>query len=66
MVSAFKIINILSISSYRWLKQEAEDIKVSQEPGPKLDLGFKEGQTITINIGVLLFSFSFILNFLSK
>lgn len=40
----------------RWVKQETEFIKQAQAPDstPKLDLGFKEGQTITLNIGVTL------------
>lgn len=46
----------------RWVKQENEFTKQAQAPDttPKLDLGFKEGQTITLNIGVILFSFFFI------
>lgn len=38
----------------RWVKQETELSKNAQlgDSGPKLDLGFKEGQTITLNIGV--------------
>ncbi|MEQ2240248.1 hypothetical protein ILYODFUR_012898 [Ilyodon furcidens] len=37
----------------RWVKQENEFTKQAQAPdsAPKLDLGFKEGQTITLNIG---------------
>lgn len=40
------------------MKQEDELKKQAQAPDltPKLDLGFKEGQTITLNIGVTLFS----------
>lgn len=40
----------------RWVKQETEFTKQAQAPDstPKLDLGFKEGQTITLNIGVTL------------
>lgn len=40
------------------MKQENEFTKQAQAPDttPKLDLGFKEGQTITLNIGVILFS----------
>ncbi|KAL8207683.1 UNVERIFIED_CONTAM: Adaptin ear-binding coat-associated protein 1 [Gekko kuhli] len=36
-----------------WVKQETEISKESQETDsrPKLDLGFKEGQTIKLNIG---------------
>lgn len=36
------------------MKQEIEISKTAQlgDSGPKLDLGFKEGQTITLNIGV--------------
>lgn len=39
---------------FRWVKQENEISKNAQlgDSGPKLDLGFKEGQTITLNIGV--------------
>ena len=46
---------------FRWVKQDDEFKKQAQTPDttPKLDLGFKEGQTITLNIGVTLFSFSF-------
>lgn len=41
-------------SSPRWVKQQCEFAKQAQNPdeGPKLDLGFKEGQTIKINIAV--------------
>lgn len=44
----------LMSSSLRWVKQETEISKESQEADtrPKLDLGFKEGQTIKLNIGV--------------
>ena len=40
--------------SLRWVKQDNEISKNSgaADSGPKLDLGFKEGQTITLNIGV--------------
>lgn len=34
------------------MKQEQDMADESKNPVPKLDLGFKEGQTITINIGV--------------
>ena len=38
----------------RWIKQsEKLEAEASQpDPGPKLDLSFKEGQTIHINLGV--------------
>jgi hypothetical protein len=38
----------------RWLKQEQEAQKATKDlnAGPKLDLGFKEGQTIILNLGV--------------
>lgn len=38
----------------RWVKQQSELAKQAQNPnqGPKLDLGFKEGQTIKLNIAV--------------
>lgn len=44
---------------FRWLKQEEEFEQKAKafDSGPKLDLGFKEGQTITLNIGVSI-SFS--------
>lgn len=42
-------------SSNRYAAKEAqlkeEEANAALEPGPKLDLAFKEGQTITINIG---------------
>lgn len=49
------LLNIFFLS--RWVKQESELSKQAQAPDstPKLDLGFKEGQTITLNIGVIIF-----------
>lgn len=43
------------------MKQETEFSKQAQAPDstPKLDLGFKEGQTITLNIGVLFIFIEF-------
>ena len=42
----------------RWVKREesaeADADSTLQDNTPKLDLGFKEGQTIKINIGVSL------------
>uniref|UniRef100_A0A2K5D4K2 NECAP PHear domain-containing protein n=1 Tax=Aotus nancymaae TaxID=37293 RepID=A0A2K5D4K2_AOTNA len=37
---------------FKWVKQQCEFAKQAQNPdqGPKLDLGFKEGQTIRLNI----------------
>lgn len=56
--------------SFRWVKQDNELSKQAQTPdlGPKLDLGFKEGQTITLNIGVkdLFFFFFFTLSYKRK
>ncbi|KAG9355798.1 hypothetical protein JZ751_000640 [Albula glossodonta] len=45
--------NVALQDHFKWVKQENEISKHSQLPdtGPKLDLGFKEGQTITLNIG---------------
>ena len=44
---------------WRWVKQESEISRESQEMDtrPKLDLGFKEGQTIKLSIGVSMVSF---------
>ncbi|XP_026858086.1 adaptin ear-binding coat-associated protein 1 [Electrophorus electricus] len=38
---------------FKWVKQENEISKSAQaaDSGPKMELGFKEGQTITLNIG---------------
>lgn len=46
------------------MKQESELSKQAQAPDstPKLDLGFKEGQTITLNIGVIIFKLNLALN----
>ncbi|KAK7476528.1 hypothetical protein BaRGS_00032208 [Batillaria attramentaria] len=46
-------LNVSLQDHFKWIKQEAEAVKTTQElqSGPKLDLGFKEGQTITLNIG---------------
>lgn len=51
-MSVFPVLT--SSSHYRWVKQESELARqeAAQVSGPKLDLGFKEGQTIKINIGV--------------
>ncbi|XP_041124882.1 adaptin ear-binding coat-associated protein 1-like [Polyodon spathula] len=45
--------NVSLQDHFKWVKQENEISKESQnkDTGPKLDLGFKEGQTITLNIG---------------
>ncbi|XP_034030486.1 adaptin ear-binding coat-associated protein 1-like [Thalassophryne amazonica] len=45
--------NVALQDHFKWVKQDDELIKQAQAPDstPKLDLGFKEGQTITINIG---------------
>ncbi|MEQ2217972.1 Adaptin ear-binding coat-associated protein 1 [Xenoophorus captivus] len=46
--------NVALQDHFKWVKQENEFTKQAQAPdsAPKLDLGFKEGQTITLNIGV--------------
>lgn len=46
----------------RWVKQQCEFAKQAQNPdqGPKLDLGFKEGQTIKLNIAVSPTSLGFV------
>ncbi|KAJ3598380.1 hypothetical protein NHX12_001890 [Muraenolepis orangiensis] len=45
--------NVALQDHFKWVKQEDELSKQAQTPDttPKLDLGFKEGQTITLNIG---------------
>lgn len=45
--------NVALQDHFKWVKQENELTKQAQAPDttPKLDLGFKEGQTITLNIG---------------
>uniref|UniRef100_A0A4W5RJI4 Adaptin ear-binding coat-associated protein 1 n=1 Tax=Hucho hucho TaxID=62062 RepID=A0A4W5RJI4_9TELE len=45
--------NVSLQDHFKWVKQENEISKNPQGAalGPKLDLGFKEGQTITLNIG---------------
>ncbi|XP_072536699.1 adaptin ear-binding coat-associated protein 1-like [Salminus brasiliensis] len=45
--------NVALQDHFKWVKQDTEFSKQAQAPdlGPKLDLGFKEGQTITLNIG---------------
>ncbi|CAG5128635.1 unnamed protein product [Candidula unifasciata] len=46
-------LNVSIQDHFKWLKQEAEEEKQSHavDTGPKLDLGFKDGQTITLNLG---------------
>ncbi|KAI4810549.1 adaptin ear-binding coat-associated protein 1-like [Pseudochaenichthys georgianus] len=45
--------NVALQDHFKWVKQDDEFKKQAQTPDttPKLDLGFKEGQTITLNIG---------------
>ncbi|ETE61927.1 Adaptin ear-binding coat-associated protein 1, partial [Ophiophagus hannah] len=45
--------NVALQDHFKWVKQETEISRESQEldSRPKLDLGFKEGQTIKLNIG---------------
>uniref|UniRef100_K7G0V1 NECAP endocytosis associated 2 n=1 Tax=Pelodiscus sinensis TaxID=13735 RepID=K7G0V1_PELSI len=46
--------NVAIQDHFKWVKQQCELAKQAQNPdqGPKLDLGFKEGQTIKLNIAV--------------
>ncbi|KAM3831944.1 adaptin ear-binding coat-associated protein 1 isoform 2-T2 [Vipera latastei] len=46
--------NVALQDHFKWVKQETDLSRESQEldSRPKLDLGFKEGQTIKLNIGV--------------
>uniref|UniRef100_H3DAZ7 NECAP endocytosis associated 2 n=1 Tax=Tetraodon nigroviridis TaxID=99883 RepID=H3DAZ7_TETNG len=44
--------NVALQDHFKWVRQEGEPAKqASESPAPKLDLRFKEGQTIKINIG---------------
>ncbi|XP_078811483.1 adaptin ear-binding coat-associated protein 1 isoform X2 [Oryzias latipes] len=45
--------NVTLQDHFKWVKQEIEISKNAHlgDSGPKLDLGFKDGQTITLNIG---------------
>uniref|UniRef100_A0A8B9EV75 NECAP endocytosis associated 2 n=1 Tax=Anser cygnoides TaxID=8845 RepID=A0A8B9EV75_ANSCY len=44
--------NVALQDHFKWVKQQSELAKQAENPdqGPKLDLGFKEGQTIKLNI----------------
>ncbi|XP_021372552.1 adaptin ear-binding coat-associated protein 1-like isoform X2 [Mizuhopecten yessoensis] len=46
-------LNVSLQDHFKWLKteEEAKSASTQFDKGPKLDLGFKEGQTIKINIG---------------
>uniref|UniRef100_UPI00358E22BE adaptin ear-binding coat-associated protein 1-like n=1 Tax=Myxine glutinosa TaxID=7769 RepID=UPI00358E22BE len=48
--------NVSLQDHFKWVKQELEMSREAQHPdtGPKLDLGFKEGQTIKLNIGNIM------------
>ncbi|XP_048672214.1 adaptin ear-binding coat-associated protein 2 isoform X3 [Marmota marmota marmota] len=48
--------NVALQDHFKWVKQQCEFAKQAQNPdqGPKLDLGFKEGQTIKLNIALVL------------
>ncbi|XP_071761136.1 adaptin ear-binding coat-associated protein 1-like [Centroberyx gerrardi] len=43
--------NVALQDHFKWVKQDDEISKQAPDSTPKLDLGFKEGQTITLNIG---------------
>nr|XP_040045627.1 LOW QUALITY PROTEIN: adaptin ear-binding coat-associated protein 1-like [Gasterosteus aculeatus aculeatus] len=45
--------NVSPQDHFKWVKQEREFSKSAQlgDSGPTLDLGFKDGQTITLNVG---------------
>uniref|UniRef100_A0A2K5S3L8 NECAP PHear domain-containing protein n=1 Tax=Cebus imitator TaxID=2715852 RepID=A0A2K5S3L8_CEBIM len=46
--------NVALQDHFKWVKQQCEFAKQAQNPdqSPKLDLGFKEGQTIKLNIAL--------------
>ncbi|CAJ0931988.1 unnamed protein product, partial [Mesorhabditis belari] len=44
-------LNVALQDHFKYLEKAAELEQQSSQPTPQLDLGFKEGQTITINIG---------------
>ncbi|XP_075468721.1 adaptin ear-binding coat-associated protein 1 isoform X2 [Ascaphus truei] len=48
--------NVTLQDHFKWVKQESDFSKepVGQDSLPKLDLGFKEGQTIKLNIGNIM------------
>lgn len=52
-------LNVALQDHFKWLKKEKQ---ISEEPasGPSLDLGFKEGETIKINMKITV---SFLKNF---
>jgi len=43
-------LNVTLQDHFKYLKKESEAVKTLADPGPKLDLAFKAGQTIRINI----------------
>uniref|UniRef100_A0A4W2GYJ8 NECAP endocytosis associated 2 n=1 Tax=Bos indicus x Bos taurus TaxID=30522 RepID=A0A4W2GYJ8_BOBOX len=47
--------NVALQDHFKWVKQQCEFAKQAQNPdqGPKLDLSFKEGQTIKLNIALV-------------
>nr|XP_009669274.1 PREDICTED: adaptin ear-binding coat-associated protein 2 [Struthio camelus australis] len=50
--SCWLLTCLFLFASCRWVRQQSELAKQAENPdqGPKLDLGFKEGQTIKLNI----------------
>ncbi|NWV23737.1 NECP2 protein, partial [Origma solitaria] len=42
--------NVALQDHFKWVRQQSELAQQDLQPGPKLDLGFKEGQTIKLNI----------------
>ncbi|KAK7093317.1 adaptin ear-binding coat-associated protein 1-like [Littorina saxatilis] len=48
-------LNVSLQDHFKWIKQEKDAEKATHEltTAPKLDLGFKAGQTITLNIGAM-------------
>lgn len=48
-------LNVALQEHFKYVEKSAALDKEQLSEQPKLDLGFKEGQTITINFGVCLF-----------
>ena len=45
-------LNVALQDHFKWLKKSAEMVESGNDPGPQLDLKFKEGETISIKMNI--------------
>lgn len=57
-------LNVALQDHFKWMKKEEEAEKEKEEGKPNLDLGFKDGQTIKINMKITVrIEFHYVVHF---